>query len=63
MTENLSNINSLADFIEKRWFTCDQLKELILLIDDMKWSDYEWNPDDYDRTDELREQRWEFDRL
>ena len=53
----------IISFIDSCGFTCDQLSRIARAIEDMKWSDYEWNTDDYDRTDDLREQRWEFDRL
>ena len=52
----------IVSFIDSCGFTCEQLHRIIQDLEDLKWSDYEDNrPDDFDRSDELREQRWEFD--
>lgn len=56
MAETIWNVPALAFFIDQRWFTCDQLQELIRAIEEIKWSDYE-SFDDSDRSDELREFR------
>lgn len=53
----LKSIPNLLLFIDSCNFTCDQLHELFLRIEDLKGSDYDdiLGFDDSDRSDELRE--------
>jgi len=54
----LKSIPNLLLFIDSCNFTCDQLHELFLRIEDLKGSDYYDDIlgfDDSDRSDELRE--------
>lgn len=57
--QELRSIAVLLTFIDWCNFTCDQLHQIYLGIEDMKGSDYEdWiGFDDSDRSDELRESK------
>ena len=52
----------IISFIDSCSFDSEQLQCIARAVEDMKWTDYEGNPDDYDRTEELREHNWEFDK-
>lgn len=57
--ESLSNVFAILQFIQSKNFTCDQLHQIALWLEDIKGSDYDdWiGYDDSDRSDELREYR------
>lgn len=59
LRQELNSVPTLLEYIESCNFTCDQLHEIYLAVEEMRWIDYDdWlRYDDSDRSDELREYR------
>ena len=60
MSASLSNVYALLLFIESQNFTCDQLHQIALWLEEIKGSDYYdamESKDIWDSSDELREYR------
>ena len=50
------NVLDCIAFIESKNMTCDELARLISEVEDLHGSDYDdWKPDDFDRSDSIRD--------